>query len=179
LACLFAICIFTVFVFLPGPRPPATQVSTLDPTAALAAAQAQTQAVPVTPTFDPASVGKIINPYVSASLSGMTVLQIDVLDAATGSYTRQAQLTGTDLDIFAKSLNISVQTEAPNTDCPDHVRLSITRADNSIVTIAICLKGDVIVRGLPDMGGSDAPMGPLFIDALMPYLPADYQKLLQ
>jgi hypothetical protein len=47
------------------------------------------------------------------------------------------------------------------------------------VTVAICLKGSVIIRGLPDLGGADAPMGPLFIDALMPYLPEEYQKLLQ
>ena len=41
-----------------------------------------------------------------------------------------------------------VPTTAPNTDCPDHVRLSVTRADNSVVTVGVCLKGVVILRGL-------------------------------
>ncbi len=176
LACVFIIGILCIFVILPAPRPPATPAATIDTTAVLAA---QTPATPVKPTFDPASVGKIINPYVSANLSGMTVLQIDVLDAATGNYTRAAQLTGTDLNIFVESFNISVQTVTPYTDCPDHVRLSVTRKDGSIVTIAVCLKDVVVLRGLPDLGGADAPMGPRFTDALINYLPDDYKKLLQ
>lgn len=176
LACVFSIGILCIFVILPPPRPPATSLPTLDTTAIVAA---QTPATPVKPTFDPASVGKIINPYISANLAGMTVIQIDVLDPATGNYTRAAQLTGSDLNIFAESFNISVQTVAPNTDCPDHVRLSVTRSDGSIVTIAVCLKDVVILRGLPDLGGADAPMGPRFTDAIINYLPDEYKKLLQ
>lgn len=176
LACVCCVGAIFIFVFLKPPPPPATPAPTLDTTAIFAG---QNPATPVPPTFDPSSVGKVINPYIDANLTGMTVLQIDVLDKATGTYTRAAQLTGTDLDIFAQSFNISVETVAPNTDCPDHVRLSITRADSSIVTIAVCLKGAVILRGLPDLGGADAPMGPLFTDALINYLPDEYKALLQ
>ncbi|MEP7287974.1 MAG: hypothetical protein ABI947_19655 [Chloroflexota bacterium] len=172
--CLAALGVLAIFLFAKPPPPPATPII---------ATEAAVNVAPITqptaqPSLDPASVGKVVNPMVSAGLEGMTVLQIDVLDQATGNYTRAAQLTDTDLDIFAESLNISVQTVTPNTDCPDHVRLSITRADNSVVTMGVCLKVVVILRGIPDLGGADAPMGPRFSDALAPYLPDAYKKLL-
>ncbi len=131
-----------------------------------------------TPTPINLNVGKIINPYIDANLQNMSVLQIDILDTASGNYTRAAQLQGTDLNIFTESLNISVQTVAPNTDCPDHIRLSVTRQDQTVIKMAACLKGVVILRGIPDLGGADAPMSPRFTDALAPYLPDDLKRLL-
>jgi hypothetical protein len=174
LTCVVALGLLCIFVLLPPPAPPATPKPVLNATNLFAT----TNPVPLTPTLDPASVGKVINPYVSANLGGMSVLQIDVLDSTSGNYVRAAQLTGSDLDIFSESFNISVQTVAPNTGCPDHVRLSITRSDSTIVTMGVCLKGVVILRGIPDLGGADAPMGPRFSDALAPYLPDNYRKLL-
>jgi len=180
-ACCAAVALFVILTILPTPQPPATARPTLNLTIVAAnAAGTRTFIAPtIKPTFNPASVGKLINPSISANLGGMSVLQIDVLDQASGNYTRAAQLTGADLDIFAESFNISVPTTAPNTDCPDHVRLSVTRADNSVVTIGVCLKSVVILRGLPDLGGADAPMGPRFSDAISPYLPDAYRRLLR
>ena len=176
-ACIGAIAVLFIFVLAAPPPAPATPKPLLNGTTI--AANVPGAVLPAaTPTLDPASVGKVINPAVSASLTGMTVLQIDVLDPTTGNYTRAAQLTGTDLDIFSESFNISVETIAPNTDCPDHVRLSITRRDDSVVTMGVCLKNVVILRGIPDLGGADAPMGPRFSDALAPYLPDAYKRLL-
>jgi len=178
-ACCGAVGVFVLFLVLPGPTAPTTPISTIDATAALAAAaQAGTILPGAKPSLDPASVGKIINPYIDANLQNMSVLQIDILDTASGNYTRAAQLQGTDLNIFTESFNISVQTVAPNTDCPDHVRLSVTRQDQTVITMAACLKGVVILRGIPDLGGADAPMGPRFTDALAPYLPDDLKRLL-
>jgi hypothetical protein len=177
-ACLLAICVIGVVV-LPNPPSPATPRATLDLTGIFAtAAQAGTTPQVVLPTLDSSKIGQVVNPYLVANLSGMTMIQIDTLDPATGNYTRQANVTGSDLSVFAKSFNISVQTVAPNSDCPDHVRLSVTRADNSIVTMGVCLKGVVILRGLPQFGGADAPMGPFFSDTLGQYLPDSLKKLL-
>ena len=179
-ACCGAIAVVVLLVVLPGPTQPAAPIPTIDATAALAAAAQAGPLLPSgsKPTLDPASVGKVINPYIDANLANMSVLQIDILDTTTGNYTRAAQLTGNDLTIFAESFNISVQTVAPNTDCPDHVRLSVTRQDQSVITMAACLKGVVILRGLPDLGGADAPMGPRFTDALTPYLTDSLKNLL-
>lgn len=174
LTCLAAIAVLCIFVVLAPPPAPSTPLPVINPTNALA----PTNVVVAKPTLDPASVGKIINPYTSANLAGMTVLQIDILDSATGNYVRAAQLTGADLNIFVESFNISVQTVAPDTACPDHVRLSVTRADGSVVTMGACLKQVVVLRGIPDLGGADAPMGPRFSDALAPYLPEVYKHLL-
>jgi hypothetical protein len=44
--------------------------------------------------------------------------------------------------------------------------------------MGVCLKNVVNLRGIPDLGGADAPMGPRFTDALLPYLPSNYQALL-
>ncbi|HLY28476.1 MAG TPA: hypothetical protein VKQ72_19165 [Aggregatilineales bacterium] len=177
-ACLLAICVIGILV-LPNPPTPATPRATLDLTSifATAAQSGQTPQV-IQPTLDSSKIGQVINPYLAANLAGMTMIQVDTLEPATGNYTRQAQVIGSDLTVFAKSFNISVQTVAPNTDCPDHVRLTITRADNSIVTIGVCLKGVVILRGLPQLGGADAPMGPFFSDTLSQYLPDALKKLL-
>src|SRR5450432_4266148 len=89
LACLLAV--------LVPPPPPATA----PPAAAVVAPAAD---VPTTiinlspqattaPTVDSASVGQFVNPYLSANLAGMTVIQIDIRDATTGNYVRAAQLT--------------------------------------------------------------------------------------
>src|SRR5258708_1554920 len=125
-----------------------------------------------TPTPINLSVGKVINPYVDLNLTNMTVIEIDILDTTTGNYTRSAQLRGSDLSIFIESLNVSVQTVAPNTDCPNYVQLSVTRQHQTVITMTACLKGVVILRGTPDLGVADAPMGPRFTDALAPSLPA-------
>jgi hypothetical protein len=173
--CLVAVFVLFLFVFAAPPPAPATPKPIVN---AGTVASPGSVLPAATATLDPANVGKVINPAVSAALNGMTVLQIDVLDQATGNYTRAAQLTGTDLDIFSESFNISVETVAPNTDCPDHLRFSITRRDNSVVTMGVCLKQVVILRGIPDLGGADAPMGPRFSDALAPFLPDAYKALL-
>ncbi|HVO43701.1 MAG TPA: hypothetical protein VMT34_13810 [Aggregatilineales bacterium] len=171
--CLFCICSVLGLLLLqppalpPTPRPNPTLASSPIPVATL------------TPTANSANFGQYINPYISANLAGMTILQIDVRDPATGSYVRKAQLTDTGLTPFITALNVSVQMTAPAPDCVDHVRLTVTRADNSVVTFGVCLKGSVILRGIPDLAGADAPMYAGFTDALLPYLPDEYKKLLQ
>jgi hypothetical protein len=173
LACIGAVGVVCLLSVLGPPPAPAT------PRAPTPTIVFGTPPPPASPTVDTANIGIFVNPYISAQLAGMTVLQIDVRDQDTGNYVREAQLTGSDLDKFVEPLNVSVKTVAPNTDCPDHLRLSITRADNSVVTIGVCLKGVVILRGgIPDLGGADAPMYPGFSDAIAPYLPPAYKQLL-
>ncbi len=176
-ACLLVGGILCIFVFVAPPQPAATPAPNTGPANV---AVIPTQLVTtIVPTVDPASIGKFVNPYVSADLQGMTVLQIDVRDPTSGNYTRVTQLTGTDLAPFVTALNVSAQTVAPDPNCPDHVRLSITRADNSIVTLGVCLKNAVVLRGgIPDLGSADLPMYPGFSDALAPYLPDAYKQLL-
>ncbi len=175
LACLGAIGVLCLVTVLGAPPAPATPA----PVANQAPVVVGTPLPTPSPTVDTSNIGKFVNPFISAQLQGMTVLQIDVRDEASGNYVRAAQLTGSDLDKFIEALNVSVKTVAPDPTCPDHVRLSITRADNSIVTIGVCLKGVVILRGgIPDLGGADAPMYPGFTDALAPYLPPVYKELL-
>ena len=110
----------------------------------------------------------------------MTIIQIDIRDSTTGNYVRAAQLTAaSDLQKFSDAFNVSVETAAPDTGCPDHVRLSITRADSSVVTMGICLNKAAILRGdIPGLNGTDAPMYLGFTDALLPYLPDAYKQLL-
>ena len=174
--CICAVFLVIVLVFFKPPPPPATPRPA---TAAVSVPVADTPIPTVPPTLNPANVGKFVNPFFSANLQGMTLIQIDVLDTGTGNYVRAAQLTGTDMDKFIDALNVSVKTVAPNTRCPDHVRLSITKADTSVVTIGLCLDHVVILRGdIADMEGVDAPMYPGFSDALAPYLPEPYKQLL-
>ncbi len=176
LACVGAVGVVCLLSVLGPPPAPATPRPATNPTAVVVVGTPLSTA---SPTVDSANIGQFVNPYISAQLAGMTVLQIDVRDQDTGNYIRAAQLTGTDLDKFAEALNVSVKTVAPNPSCPDHVRLSITRADNSVVTIGVCLQGVVILRGgVPDLGGADAPMYAGFSDALAPYLPPAYRDLL-
>lgn len=176
--CLLAACVLLILI-MPGPPQPTTPNPTLDLTGifATAALSGVTPQV-IKPTLDTSKIGQVINPYLSANLQGMTLIQIDTLDQSTGNYTRLTQVSGSDLNDFGKSLDISVQTVAPDTSCPDHVRLTITRADNSIVMMGLCLKGVVVVRDLPQLGGTDAPMGPFFSDTLGKYLPDSLKKLL-
>ncbi len=176
LACMGAVGVVCLLSVAGTPPPPATPPPSNNSTQIVAIG---TPLPTPLPTVDSANIGKYVNPYLSAGLQGMTVLQIDVRDQDTGNYVRSAQLTGSDLDKFIEAFNVSVKTVAPNPSCPDHVRLSITRADNSVVTIGVCLKGVVILRGgIPDLGGADAPMYPGFSDALAPYLPPAYKDLL-
>ncbi len=176
LICLGAVSVACLLLVMAPPPPPSAPQAAENPTVPVVIG---TPLPTATPTVDTASIGKYINPYISAGLAGMTVLQIDVRDPATGNYVRAQQLTGSDLDKFAEAFNVSVKTVAPDNTCPDHVRLSITRADSSVVTMGVCLKGSVILRGgIPDLGGADAPMYPGFTDALAPYLPEDYKRLL-
>jgi len=176
--CLVGIGIFCILVLItPAPPAPATPRPVIG-TPTISAGNVNVLPTNA-PTVNAANIGIFVNPYVSAQLQGMTVMQIDVRDAATGNYVRAQQLTGSDLDKFVEAFNVSVKTVAPDPNCPDHVRLSITRADNSVVTIGVCLKQVVILRGgIPDLGGADAPMYPGFSDALAPYLPEAYRNLL-
>jgi hypothetical protein len=176
LACMGAVGVVCLLSIVGSPPPPATPPPASNPTAISVLGTPLPTALP---TVNSADIGKFVNPYLSAELQGMTVLQIDVRDQDTGNYVRSAQLTGTELDKFVEAFNVSVKTVAPDSSCPDHVRLSITRADNSVVTIGVCLKGVVILRGgVPDLGGADAPMYPGFSDTIAPYLPPAYKELL-
>jgi hypothetical protein len=174
--CLLVGGILCVIVFVVPPRPPATPIPNTIPANALIPTQ---PIATVIPTVDPANIGNYVIPFASAGLNGMTVLLIDVRDPNTGNYTRVTQLTGSDMNPFVTALNVSAQSVAPDTSCPDHVRLSLTRADNSIVTLGVCLKDAVILRGgIPDLGSADLPMYGAFSDALAPYLPQEYKDLL-
>ena len=172
LTCLVAVGLLAVRFLVPTPPPPATARSVTIPTTIAGVPAAS-------PTFDTTNVGQYINPYISAGLQNMTMIQIDLRDPGTGNYVRVAQVVGDALAKFTDAFNVSVKMEAPDPNCLDHVRLSITRADNSVVIIGACLKGNVILRGgIPDLGGADAPMYPGFSDALEPYLTDAFKDLL-
>jgi len=141
-----------------------------------------TALVPVSPTL-PNSGGAVgggqyVNPYESANLTGMSIIQIDLLDQSTSSYTRVAQVTGADLNAFAVAFNVSVQAVSQDPSCPDHLRLTITRADNSVLAFGVCLKGVVTLRNTDLFGGLDLPMYPGFTDTISKYLPDNYKQLL-
>jgi hypothetical protein len=108
--------------------------------------------------------------------------QIDVylLDPTSGQYVGRAQiLAGSpEMEEFATALNISNFITAPDPTCPNHVTLLVTRADGSQIPLGVCLKGSVILRGLPNLGGNDLPMGPYFTDILLPFLTEQYAALL-
>jgi hypothetical protein len=172
LTCLVAVGLLALRFLLPTPPPPATVPPVTVPTAISGLPAAS-------PTFDTANVGQYINPYLSAGLQDMTMIQIDLRDPGTGNYVRVAQVVGDALAKFTDAFNVSVKMTAPDPACQDHVRMSITRRDNSVVMITACLKGSVILRGgIPDLGGADAPMYPGFSDALEPYLTDAYKNLL-
>src|SRR4051812_30025029 len=82
--CVAALSLLCIFVFLAPPPPPATPKAIIN-TTNLAATNPNLALPTGIPTLDPASVGKVINPMVSADLQGMTVMQIDVLDQASGN----------------------------------------------------------------------------------------------
>lgn len=177
--CMVAGCI-ALIALTRTPPPPATAAPQLTSIAIGLATPIPTPIPIVVPTLNPASVGVFVNPYVSANLQSMTSLAIDILNPQTNVYERKYTLVGDQLSPFVEALNISVVTTRPDTSCPDHVKFTITRSDNSQAIIGVCLKGGVILRGadIPDLGAADAPMGPRFIDVLSPYLPPEYQQLI-
>ncbi len=137
---------------------------------------------PATPTFNPASVGQLVNPFDAARLDGMTAIQIDALRQGTGNYERiiQINIGSVEMDRFVEALNIANFIQRPNGACPNHLRLTINRADQSVALIGVCLSQLVVLRGadITGLGGGDLPMGPFFTDVICPYLPADYKSLL-
>jgi hypothetical protein len=172
LTCLVAVGLLALHFLVPTPPPPATVPPVIVPTTIAGVP-------PASPTFDTSNVGQYINPYLSAGLQNMTMIQIDLRDPGTGNYVRVAQVVGDALAKFAEAFNVSVKMTAPDPTCQDHVRMSITRSDNSVITIGACLKGSVILRdGVPDLNGADAPMYPGFSDALEPYLTDAFKNLL-
>lgn len=206
--CLCGFCLLLLLINSPVPEPeqPAAQVSppvVIPPTtdAGFATADPFAQGNPfTTPTIslpgqvvqpgvtqpvvgggDASLVGGLLNPYMDASLDGMRQIDLYLLDPATGQYQGRAQiLAGSpEMDQFIEALNISNYVTAPDPTCPNHVTLNITRADGSQIPIGLCLKGGVIVRGLPGLGGNDLPMGPYFTDILIPFLTDQYAALLQ
>lgn len=182
--CLIGFCL--VFSLLtrpiPTPAPPPTSaavVPTADPFMLLTATAMAAQPTPI--PFDPSKVGSLLNPYFSANLDGMTQIVVDVLDPASGQYQNvlTAVAGSAEMQQFVTAFNIANVIAAPDTACPNHVRFTITRADGTPVVIGVCLKGAVILRGnIPGLGGGDLPMGPYFIDIMLPYLPAAYRQLL-
>lgn len=136
--------------------------------------------IPAGPTANPAAVGQPVNPYVAARLDTMNQLFIDVLNPLTGQFERKAQILGTELDRYREAFNITNFVQAYDTACPDRVRLTAARADGSSVLIGVCLKNAVILRttDIPELGGGELPMYPLFIDLIAPYLPPEYRQLL-
>lgn len=176
--CCIAMTLLTIY-FFSTPAPTATSARpTLNLTAIVGS---RTPPLPPTPTFNQALIGRFINPTQSGNFGDFTVLQIDVLNTANNSYERRAQLTSADAQfaLFAESLNIAGEAITPLRDCPDHVRLVITRAEGTQLTMGVCLRDLVILRGVPETGGAELRMGPRFSDALQPYLPEEFLKLLR
>jgi hypothetical protein len=180
--CLVAFCLGILLFSQPvqppsAPSQPLAGAPTIDPNIIWTPTPAPT----ATPIFNPADAGNLLNPYQAANLAGMTAIMVDVYDQAAGNYVRQAQIAAGSEEMakFVEALNISVYVTAPNTTCPDYVRFSITRADNTLVIIGVCLKSVVILRGdISGLNGGDLPMGPYFTDILLPYLPDAYKQLL-
>lgn len=134
-------------------------------------------------TFDPNVINTYINPYYNGRLDTMTQLFIDVLNSQTGQFERKAQLLGGNLDPFITAFNIAGPVSAPNTSCPERVRLTAVRADATQAVFGVCLDNvnqAVVLRSadVTDLNGGDLEMGPYFIDVLAPYLPAEYRQLL-
>lgn len=180
--CASALCI-GLFILrpIPEPAPPPTEPIIVQATPPLNVFWTPTPALTPTAPFNPSNAGTLLNPFAAAGLEGMTMINVEILDQATNAYQSVATVgAGTpQMEQFATALNIGQPITAPNTDCPDHVRLTITRADNTPMVIGLCLKQAVIIRGnIPGLGGGDLPMGPYFIDVLQPYLPDAYKRLL-
>ncbi len=172
LTCLAAAGLVILRLALPEPPPPVTPPAVANPTTAPIQAT-------FTATFNAANAGQFFNPYLSGNLQNMSSIQIDLRDSASGNYVQAAHITGDALGKFVEAFNVSVKTIVPDPNCMDQVRFSITRADNSVITIGACLKGVVILRGdIPDLNGADAPMYPGFTDTLAPYLSDDLRSKL-
>lgn len=136
----------------------------------------------IVPT-DPAGVsqvGQLLNPYAAANLEGMQQIIVSYLDPGAGGYVTAAtaQAGSAEMNEFATALNIGQYIVAADPSCPNSAQLTITRADASQFVIPLCLRGVVVVRGVPGLGGADLPMGPYFGDILKKYLPATYQAML-
>jgi hypothetical protein len=173
--CLVALCVGYFVIFREPPPKPVTPQPTID----LAQVFTPIPSTTPIPTLDTSKIGIYYNPFFSAGLESMTSLTIDVLDPASGNYTRAVQLVGDQLAPFIEALNVSVLTEQPDPACPNHVRFTATTGLNQNIVFGACLKdGTVIIRGTPDLGGADAPMYPGFTQALVTYVPDAYKRLL-
>jgi hypothetical protein len=143
LTCLVAVGLLAVRFLAPTPPPPATARPVIVPTTIAGVPAAS-------PTFDTTNVGQYINPYISAGLQNMTMIQIDLRDPGTGNYVRVAQVVGDALAKFTDAFNVSVRW------APD--RSGSRDADNSVVIIG-CEAGMILRGGIPT-GEADAPMYP-------------------
>jgi len=186
--CLGAMCVIMLILGRPIPAPttptqdlgalltpsPIVIVVTSDPGGGVGS-------TPLPGVVDSSKVGTVLNPFQDAGLDGMQMINVDILDAFSGTYARAATVIAgsAQMEQFTTALNIANFVTARDFNCPDHVRLSITRADSSVVVIGLCLKNAVIVRGdLPNLGGNDLPMGPYFIDIIKQYLSSNLLPLL-
>ncbi|MBN1284025.1 MAG: hypothetical protein JXB47_01360 [Anaerolineae bacterium] len=133
------------------------------------------------PTPPPPTVGagEWVNPYLRAALANATAAQVQALDPnAPGAYTPMGTLTGAALEKLMTALNVSVQTQARDPNCPDHLRMIFIWPDASQRMLSACLDGAVILRGVPGAENLDIPMYGAASDALAPYLPAALQERL-
>jgi hypothetical protein len=179
--CVIGACVVVIGLVgggrIPAPSAPRTPTRAALP---VGTPQLVVTPIPAVPTFNSALAGTYLNPYFNGRLDTMTTLLIDVLNPQTGQVERKAQLLGTNLDTFVVAFNIAGEVLAPDPTCPERVRLTAIRADNSQVSFVVCLKNAIILRtaDIPELGGGDLRMGPYFIDILAPYLPAEYRQLL-
>lgn len=183
--CLIGACVIFLGLIRGNPVPPPAPVTAATATFGLPVGTAPivVTPIPAVPTFDPSVVNTYINPYANAQLSTMTQLFIDVLNPQTGQFERKAQLLGGNLDPFAVAFNIAGPVSAPNANCPERVRLTAVRADNTQAVFGVCLDNvnqAIVLRSadVTDLNGGDLQMGPYFIDVLATYLPAEYRQLL-
>jgi hypothetical protein len=178
--CLVGACVVLVGVLRTEPAPPRFPTPLPTNIVVVNTPQFIVTPLPSGPTVNPGAIGSPVNPYVTARLDAMNQLFIDVLNPQTGQFERKAQILGADLNSYREAFNVTNFVQAADFNCPDRVRLTAARADGSIVTMSACLKGAVVLRSadIPELGGGDLPMYPLFIDLLAPYLPFEYRQLL-
>jgi len=172
--CLCAFCLVILILSRPTPSPATAGGDTrptINPALIFTPIPSQT---PV-PPFNPSKVGTLLNPYAAAQLDGMTSISVDFYNPATGQFEPSGIQIGAGSDAmnaFVTALNIGQPIAAPDASCQTALRFNITRVDNSVVAIGVCLKDAVILRGgIPGLDGGDLPMGPYFIDVLRDYLP--------